>query len=64
MSDTGWAKAAWGGVGLFGQFHECATVVQVQLGKPDSETILSILERARITSFCAASDALPAARAG
>jgi len=51
VSDTGWAKAAWGG--LFGQFHERATVVQVALGKPDADTILSILEGARITSFCA-----------
>ena len=38
MTDTGWAKAAWGG--LFGQFHERATVVQVALGKPDADTIL------------------------
>jgi acetyl-CoA synthetase len=51
VSDTGWAKAAWGG--LFGQFHERATVVQVALGKPDADTILSIIERAGITSFCA-----------
>jgi acetyl-CoA synthetase len=51
VSDTGWAKAAWGG--LFGQWHEEATVVQVALGKPDAETILSIIEGADITSFCA-----------
>ena len=51
VSDTGWAKAAWGG--LFGQFHERATVVQVGLGKPDADTILSILAGAGITSFCA-----------
>jgi acetyl-CoA synthetase len=51
VSDTGWAKAAWGG--LFGQFHERATVVQVALGKPDADTILSIIARAQITSFCA-----------
>ncbi len=51
VSDTGWAKAAWGG--LFGQFHERATVVQVALGKPDADTILSIIARAKITSFCA-----------
>ena len=41
------------GAGLFGQWHERATVVQVALGKPDADTILSILRRARITSFCA-----------
>jgi acyl-coenzyme A synthetase/AMP-(fatty) acid ligase len=51
VSDTGWAKAAWGG--LFGQWHERATVVQVGLGKPDADTILSILEKGQITSFCA-----------
>jgi acyl-coenzyme A synthetase/AMP-(fatty) acid ligase len=51
VSDTGWAKAAWGG--LFGQWHERASVVQVGLGKPDAHTILSMLARHRITSFCA-----------
>ena len=51
VSDTGWAKAAWGG--LFGQWHEEATVVQVALGKPDADTILGIIGGAEITSFCA-----------
>jgi acetyl-CoA synthetase len=51
VSDTGWAKAAWGG--LFGQFHERATVVQVALGKPDADTVLGIVAGADITSFCA-----------
>jgi len=51
VSDTGWAKAAWGG--LFGQWHERATVVQVALGKPAADTILSIIGKAGITSFCA-----------
>jgi acetyl-CoA synthetase len=51
VSDTGWAKAAWGG--LFGQWHERATVVQVALGKPEADTILSIISKAGITSFCA-----------
>jgi acetyl-CoA synthetase len=51
VTDTGWAKAAWGG--LFGQWHERATVVQVALGKPAADTILSIIENAQITSFCA-----------
>jgi acyl-coenzyme A synthetase/AMP-(fatty) acid ligase len=51
VSDTGWAKAAWGG--LFGQWHERATVVQVALGKPDADTILSVISKAEITSFCA-----------
>lgn len=51
VTDTGWAKAAWGG--LFGQWHERATLVQVALGKPDADTILSILRDRQITSFCA-----------
>jgi acetyl-CoA synthetase len=51
VTDTGWAKAAWGG--LFGQMHERATIVQVALGKPDADTIFGILSRHRITSFCA-----------
>ena len=51
VTDTGWAKAAWGG--LYGQFHERATNVQVALGKPDADTILNIIRTAQITSFCA-----------
>jgi acetyl-CoA synthetase len=51
VTDTGWAKAAWGG--LYGQWHERATVVQVALGKPDADAILSIIANQRITSFCA-----------
>ncbi|HEX5192512.1 MAG TPA: AMP-binding protein [Solirubrobacteraceae bacterium] len=51
VTDTGWAKAAWGG--LYGQFHERCTNIQVALGKPDADTILGILRDARITSFCA-----------
>jgi acetyl-CoA synthetase len=51
VSDTGWAKAAWGG--LFGQWHEGATVIQVALGKPDADTILGMVSGAKVTSFCA-----------
>lgn len=51
VSDTGWAKAAWGG--LFGQWHERATVVQVALGRPEADTILSCITKGRVTSFCA-----------
>jgi acetyl-CoA synthetase len=51
VTDTGWAKAAWGG--LFGQLHERATIVQVALGRPDADVILRILAEHRITSFCA-----------
>jgi acetyl-CoA synthetase len=51
ISDTGWAKAAYGS--LFGQWHERATVVQVALGRPEADTILSTIARSGITSFCA-----------
>lgn len=51
VTDTGWAKAAWGG--LFGQLHERAAIVQVALGRPDADTIFGILARHGITSFCA-----------
>lgn len=51
VSDTGWAKAAWGG--LFGQWHERATVIQCNLPRPDPRAILSTIPRHRISSFCA-----------
>ncbi len=51
ITDTGWAKAAWGT--LFGQFHERACVVQATLGKADAATLFGIIERHGITSFCA-----------
>jgi acetyl-CoA synthetase len=51
VTDTGWAKAAWGA--LFGQMHERACIVQVALGRPDADTIFEILARHGVTSFCA-----------
>ncbi len=51
VTDTGWAKAAWGG--LFGQMHERAAILNVALGPPDADTIFGILARHRVTSFCA-----------
>ena len=51
VTDTGWAKAAWGA--LFGQMHERACIVQVALGRPDADTIFGILARHGVTSFCA-----------
>ena len=62
VSDTGWAKAGWGG--LFGQWHERATVVQVALGRPDADTILRILAERADHVVLRPADALPAARAG
>jgi acetyl-CoA synthetase len=51
VTDTGWAKAAWGG--LFGQMHERAAILNVALGAPDADTIFGILARYGVTSFCA-----------
>ena len=51
VTDTGWAKAAWGG--LFGQIHERAAILNVALDSPDPDTILGIVGRHRVTSFCA-----------
>lgn len=51
LTDTGWAKAAWGT--LFGQFHERACVVQADLGRPDAALLLGIIERHAVTSLCA-----------
>ena len=51
VSDTGWAKAAWGK--LFGQWTLGATVVQMNMGKPDPDLILDTISRNGITTFCA-----------
>ena len=62
VTDTGWAKAAWGG--LFGQMHERAAILHVALGTPDADTIFGILARHRVTLVLRAADALPAAGPG
>ena len=51
VSDMGWAKAAWGK--LFGQFTLGATVVLMNMGKPDADLILDTISRNGITTFCA-----------
>lgn len=51
ISDTGWAKAAWGK--LFGQWYQRATIVQMDMGKPDADTIFRVIQNQGITSFCA-----------
>ncbi len=51
ISDTGWAKAAWGK--LFGQWIQGATVVQMNMGKPDADLILDTIVRNGVTTFCA-----------
>ncbi len=51
VSDMGWAKAAWGK--LFGQWQQGATVVLMNMGKPDADLILDTITRNGITTFCA-----------
>jgi acyl-coenzyme A synthetase/AMP-(fatty) acid ligase len=52
VSDTGWAKAAWGM--LFGQWRIGATVFLWDgRGKPDLDLILRLIGRYRVTTFCA-----------
>lgn len=51
VSDMGWAKAAWGK--LFGQWTQGATVVLMNMGKPDADLILDTIVRNQVTTFCA-----------
>ena len=52
ISDTGWAKAAWGK--LFGQWRMGAAVfLWDQRGKLDPERCLRVLEGSGVTTFCA-----------
>jgi acetyl-CoA synthetase len=52
LSDTGWAKCAWGK--LFGPWSQGAcNVVYDFRGRFDPARILRVLERQRVTTFCA-----------
>ncbi len=52
ISDTGWAKAAWGK--LFGQWKMGAAIFMWdQRGKFDPQQGLRVLERSGVTTFCA-----------
>ena len=52
LSDTGWAKAAWGK--LFGQWQiGCAIMVHDAAGKFDAATHLRLIESCGVTTFCA-----------
>lgn len=52
VSETGWAKAAWGK--LFGQMILGAAILQREApGRFDPATVLSIMERYGVTTFCA-----------
>ena len=52
VSDTGWAKAAWGK--LFGQWIIGASVVMWDIvGKPDFDRLLTLISELGVTSFCA-----------
>jgi len=51
VSDTGWAKAAWGK--LFGQWIVGAAVVMWDIvGKPDFDRMLTLIADLGVTSFC------------
>jgi acetyl-CoA synthetase len=52
VSETGWAKAAWGK--LFGQMILGAAILQRNApGRFDPTTVLNIMERYGVTTFCA-----------
>ncbi|MFQ5554273.1 MAG: acyl-CoA synthetase [Acidimicrobiia bacterium] len=52
VSDTGWAKAAWGK--LFGQWRLGAAIVMWNIeGKPDFDRMLHMIGELGVTSFCA-----------
>jgi len=51
LTDTGWAKAAWGC--LFGQWTMGATLFVSQAPKFEPQMTLTMLGRAKVTSFCA-----------
>lgn len=52
VSDTGWAKAAWGK--LFGQWIIGSTLVMWNIiGKPDFDRMLKLIRELEVTSFCA-----------
>ncbi len=52
LSDTGWAKAAWGK--LFGQWQiGCTVVAHDAAGKFDARTHLDLIGKLGVTTFCA-----------
>ncbi|RJS24276.1 acyl-CoA synthetase [Corallococcus sp. H22C18031201] len=52
LSDTGWAKCAWGK--LFGPWSQGAcNVVHDFRGRFDAAALLKVMERERLTTFCA-----------
>ena len=51
ISDTGWAKAAWGC--LFGQWIVGARIFLHNSPRFEPETTLKLIERAGVTTFCA-----------
>lgn len=52
LSDTGWAKAAWGK--LFGQWQlGCAIMVHDAAGRFDAKTHLRLIQDCGVTTFCA-----------
>ena len=52
MSDTGWAKAAWGK--MYGQWHQRASVfMRDARGKFNPQLTLQLIQKYKISTFCA-----------
>ena len=51
MSDTGWAKASWGKI--YGQWAVGATVMAYDYEKFKPNSVLKIIEKYEVTTFCA-----------
>jgi len=51
LADTGWGKAAWGK--LYGQWFAGAVVFVYDIEKFKASSVLNIIEKFHITSFCA-----------
>jgi acyl-coenzyme A synthetase/AMP-(fatty) acid ligase len=52
LSDTGWAKAAWGK--LFGQWTiGCTVLMWNPVGRPDFDVLAGMIARHGVTTFCA-----------
>ncbi|MFZ0161413.1 MAG: AMP-binding protein [Kineosporiaceae bacterium] len=51
VASPGWAKHAWSTV--FAPWNAAATVLALRSPRPDAQTLLSAMERCRVTTFCA-----------
>jgi acetyl-CoA synthetase len=51
VASPGWAKHAWSTV--FAPWNAAATVLALRSPRPDAQSLLSAMERCRVTTFCA-----------